>query len=87
MPPPNGGRTPGRDFFLGLAVRQQTLILAGDDDPIIPVANALIMNRLLPNSSLHVYLDGHLWLVTEAADLAPRVTAFLRPPPHRPRST
>ena len=42
-----------------------TLILAGDDDPIIPLVNARIMHRLIPNSALHVYSGGHL----ELADL------------------
>jgi poly(3-hydroxyalkanoate) depolymerase len=58
-------------------IRQQTLILSGDDDPIIPLANAKIMNRLLPNSTLHVFPDGHLGLVTCADDLAPRIAGFL----------
>lgn len=58
-------------------LRQPTLILAGDDDPIIPVVNAKIMNWLLPNGRLHLYRGGHLALVTEADELAPRVEAFL----------
>jgi poly(3-hydroxyalkanoate) depolymerase len=59
-------------------IRQQTLILAGDDDPIIPLANAKIMAALLPNASLHVYPDGHLGLLTRAGELAPVVSGFLR---------
>ncbi len=62
--------------FLPL-LRQPTLIVAGDDDPIIPLANARLMHRLIPNSRLHVYHGGHLGLVTEAAQLAPVVDAFL----------
>ena len=61
-------------------IRQPTLILAGDDDPIIPLANARLMKRLIPNSRLHVYHGGHLGLVTEAAELAPVVDAFLAAP-------
>ncbi|RZL77664.1 MAG: alpha/beta fold hydrolase, partial [Rhodococcus sp. (in: high G+C Gram-positive bacteria)] len=30
------------------AIRQQTLLVAGTDDPIVPVVNARIMNQLLP---------------------------------------
>ena len=52
--------------FLPL-LRQPTLILSGDDDPLIPLANARLMRRLIPNSRLHVYHGGHLGLVTEAA--------------------
>ena len=61
-------------------IRQPTLILAGDDDPIIPLANARLMHRLIPNSRLHVYHGGHLGLVTEAAQLAPVVDGFLAAP-------
>jgi poly(3-hydroxyalkanoate) depolymerase len=62
--------------FLPL-VRQPTLILAGDDDPIIPLANARLMKLLIPKSRLHVYHGGHLGLVTEATELAPVVDGFL----------
>ncbi len=60
-------------------IRQPTLILAGDDDPIIPLVNARIMERLIPRARLHVYADGHLGLVTSADTLAPLVADFLRP--------
>jgi poly(3-hydroxyalkanoate) depolymerase len=59
-------------------IRQPTLLLAGDDDPIIPLVNARIMRRLLPHAELHVYHGGHLGLLTEAAELAPVVDRFLR---------
>ena len=58
-------------------IRQPTLILAGADDPIIPLVNARIMARLLPDATLHVYDDGHLGLITQAHELAPVVTDFL----------
>jgi poly(3-hydroxyalkanoate) depolymerase len=65
--------------FLPL-LRQPTLIVSGDDDPIIPVANARLMHRLIPDSRLHVFRGGHLGLVTEAARLAPVVSEFLTVP-------
>ncbi|GAB3302979.1 poly(3-hydroxyalkanoate) depolymerase [Epidermidibacterium keratini] len=65
-------------------IRQPTLIVAGDDDPLIPLANAKIMHALLPHSQLHVYHDGHLALITRAHELAPRIAAFLRPSRTRP---
>ena len=58
-------------------VRQPTLILAGDDDPIIPLVNARIMHRLIPRSELHIYHGGHLELAADAERLAPVVEAFL----------
>lgn len=62
---------------LGL-IRQPTLIISGDDDPIIPAINPKIMARLIPHARLHLYHGGHLALLTEAAELAPVVDAFLR---------
>jgi pimeloyl-ACP methyl ester carboxylesterase len=58
-------------------VRQPTLILTGNDDPLIPVVNGRIMRALLPHASLHVFDDGHLGLVTSAHDLGPLVSDFL----------
>jgi len=58
-------------------VRQPTLILSGDDDPLIPLANARLMRALIPGARLHVYHGGHLGLVTEAAELAPVIEDFL----------
>ncbi len=64
-------------------LRQPTLILAGDDDPIIPLVNARLMHRLIRDSRLHVYHGGHLALVTQAAELAPMVDGFLAAPRRR----
>ena len=58
-------------------LRPPTLILAGDDDPIIPVVNARIMHRLIPRSTLHVYQGGHLELAADPERLASAVEAFL----------
>jgi poly(3-hydroxyalkanoate) depolymerase len=57
-------------------VRQQTLILAGRDDPIIPVVNARIMGWLLPHATVHLHRGGHVDLITNAAELAPVIEAF-----------
>jgi poly(3-hydroxyalkanoate) depolymerase len=58
-------------------LRPPTLILAGDDDPIIPLANARIMHRLIPRSQLQIYHGGHLELAADAGRLAVAVEAFL----------
>jgi poly(3-hydroxyalkanoate) depolymerase len=58
-------------------LRPPTLILAGDDDPIIPVANAKIMHRLIPRSELHIYRGGHLELAADAGRMGAVVEAFL----------
>ncbi len=62
--------------FLGL-LRQPTLVMGGDDDPIIPVANPKMQAALIPHSQLHVYHGGHLAILTEADALAPVIDAFL----------
>ena len=58
-------------------MRPPTLILAGDDDPIIPLVNARIMHRLIAQSQLHIYQGGHLELAADAGRIAPVVEAFL----------
>lgn len=54
-----------------------TLIMSGNDDPLIAVGNAKIMHKLIPNSELHLFDGGHIALVTEAPVLAPIVESFL----------
>ena len=58
-------------------LRQPTLVVAGDDDPLIPLINAKLMRLLIPDSRLHVYHGGHLELIIAAAELAPLVNDFL----------
>jgi poly(3-hydroxyalkanoate) depolymerase len=57
-------------------IRQPTLIVAGTDDPIIPVVNARIMGLLLPNATMHLHAGGHVDLVTNAAAFAPVIESF-----------
>lgn len=60
-------------------LRQPTLVLAGDDDPIVPVVNAKILARRIPHARLHVLRGGgHLFLLDSALEAAPLVTSFLR---------
>jgi poly(3-hydroxyalkanoate) depolymerase len=58
-------------------LRPPTLILAGDDDPIIPLINARIMQCLIPHGELHVYPGGHLELAAHPEHITPVVEAFL----------
>ena len=61
-------------------LRQPTLILHGDDDPLVPLVNAKIMHRLIPHSQLYIFHDGHLGLGTSARELAQVVDQFLTSP-------
>jgi poly(3-hydroxyalkanoate) depolymerase len=62
---------------------QPTLVLAGDDDPIVPLVNARILARRIPGARLHVVSGGgHLFLLERPAEVARLVTDFLTT--HRP---
>ena len=58
-------------------IRQRTLVLTGDDDPIIPVANGRILAAGIPHATLHVYHGGHVELVTRPSLLTPLINGFL----------
>lgn len=59
-------------------LRQQALLIAGDDDPIIPMANARLMGALLRDGNVHIVRGGgHLALLTHARELVPLIHGFL----------
>lgn len=59
-------------------LRQPTLILAGDDDRAIPLANARILARRIPNARLHVITGGgHLFVLDEPESIVDEIHAFL----------
>ena len=58
-------------------VRQPTLVMAGTDDPLVPLANARILARLIPDARLVTIDDGHLFLVTSAGESAAMISDFL----------
>ena len=61
-------------------IQQPTLILHGDEDPLVPPINAKIMHRLIPHSKLYIFHDGHLGLGTSAQELAQVIDQFLSAP-------
>jgi poly(3-hydroxyalkanoate) depolymerase len=63
--------------FLSL-ITQPTLVLGGDDDPIIPAANPRLQAGLIPRAQLHIYRGGHLSILTEPNEIVPIVERFLR---------
>lgn len=50
-------------------IRQPTLILAGSDDPLVPLVNARGMRAPLLHATVHVYDDGHLGLLRVACSV------------------
>ena len=59
---------------------QPTLIMAGEDDPLVPLANAKLMHFLIPNSVLQVFDCGHLFLLTRTQEAARAIDTFLNRP-------
>jgi poly(3-hydroxyalkanoate) depolymerase len=58
-------------------LRQPTLVMAGTEDKLIPLANAELLARLIPHARLFTIDDGHLFLITRADEVARVVTRFL----------
>jgi poly(3-hydroxyalkanoate) depolymerase len=56
---------------------QPTLVMAGTDDPIVPVANGRILATLIPHARLVTIDDGHLFLLTSAGKSAAVISEFL----------
>jgi poly(3-hydroxyoctanoate) depolymerase len=62
-------------------VPHRTLILHGDDDPLVPLANARRMAAAIPRASLHVVPGaGHLFLLDEPESAAGELSRFLTRP-------
>jgi pimeloyl-ACP methyl ester carboxylesterase len=64
---------------------QPTLVVHGDDDPIVPLVNARMIACRVPDARLEVVEGGgHLMLLDSAAEVAPLISAFLTRTTHRP---
>ncbi|TXI24363.1 MAG: poly(3-hydroxyalkanoate) depolymerase [Ottowia sp.] len=59
-------------------LRQPTLILAGNDDPVVPLINARLMHKLIRRAHLHVFDDGHLFILSQPEATASVLQQFLR---------
>ena len=58
-------------------LRQPTLVMAGSDDPLVPLLNAKLLHALIPHSELQVFDCGHLFLITRAKESALAINEFL----------
>ena len=58
-------------------LRQPTLVMSGNDDPLIPVENAKLLAMLIPNARLELLDNGHLFLATRPKETAEMIEAFL----------
>ena len=59
------------------SLQQPTLVLMGNDDPLVPPINGHILARLIPNAELRMIDDGHLFMVTRPTETAALIEAFL----------
>jgi poly(3-hydroxyalkanoate) depolymerase len=53
------------------------MVLAGEDDPIIPLVNARLLSNRLPDSRLFTYDCGHLFVLTRLEEVSADINAFL----------
>jgi poly(3-hydroxyalkanoate) depolymerase len=60
-------------------VKAPTLILAGDDDNLIPRANAHILEALIPDARIRWIEGGHMFLLTHLEESAGMLRDFLQP--------
>ena len=59
-------------------LEQPTLVLSGDDDPLVPAANGRILARLMPHARLVVVRGGgHLLLLQLAPEMAGLIADFI----------
>jgi poly(3-hydroxyalkanoate) depolymerase len=59
-------------------IAHPTLVVVGDDDPLVPVANGQMLARRIPRAELAVIeRAGHLLLWDEPERVAPRIGAFV----------
>jgi len=63
-------------------LRQPTLVMSGDDDPIVPLLNGRILAWRIPRARLHVVRGGgHLFLLEEPRLSAAHIAGFLHDRP------
>jgi pimeloyl-ACP methyl ester carboxylesterase len=62
-------------------IRHETLVISGDDDPLVPVANARMLAACIPRATLEIVQDGgHLLLWDDAKNLGTRIGRFVNAP-------
>jgi pimeloyl-ACP methyl ester carboxylesterase len=60
---------------------QPTLVLQGDEDPLVPVANARYMARVIKHGRLHIVQGaGHLFLLDQPDEAIAAIESFLCSP-------
>ncbi len=66
---------------LPFLLKQETLIMMGDDDAIVPLINGRFLDTLIPNSTLKVMEGGgHLFLLSHKEESVAAIRDFLNAP-------
>ena len=58
-------------------LRQPTLVMAGSDDPLVPLINAKLLQKMIPKARLITFDCGHLFLFTRMKQAAAEMGRFL----------
>ena len=59
-------------------IPHETLVIGGDDDPMVPIANAVTMARRIPHARLEIVeRGGHLLLWDDPQNLGERIGRFV----------
>jgi pimeloyl-ACP methyl ester carboxylesterase len=59
-------------------IPHETLVICGDDDPLVPVVNGQMLAERIPRAALNVVQQaGHLLLWDEPARVAPKIQRFV----------
>jgi len=75
------GATGWTSWALLPKIPHETLVICGDDDPLVPIENARLLASRLPRARTEIVPGaGHLFLWDEVDNLAHRIGRFLSPP-------
>jgi pimeloyl-ACP methyl ester carboxylesterase len=59
-------------------IQHETLVISGDDDPLVPVENARMLASRIPRARLEIVeRAGHLFVWDEAEQIGARIDRFL----------
>jgi poly(3-hydroxyoctanoate) depolymerase len=68
-------------------IPHESLVISGDDDPLIPVSNARMLAERIPRAQLEIVeRAGHLFLLDDPQNVGARISRFLLKPPRHAAS-
>jgi pimeloyl-ACP methyl ester carboxylesterase len=74
-----GGASWTSQYFLH-QIEADTLVISGDEDPLIPVVNAEYLAGRIPKATLDIVeRAGHLFLCDDSRRMAERIRRFIGP--------